>query len=163
LQEVPETGLHRELDADEATRAAIAESAGLTALPRLAATFDLERRAGNGLRVSGRVSAIVGQICVVTLDPIENEVEELVDLVFTPGAPGQSGRREALGLDDELPEPLINDTVDLGAIATEFLMLGINPYPRKPEAVFQAPPAEEESGHPFAALAALQKGRGQHD
>ena len=31
--------------------------------------------------------------------------------------------------------------VDLGAVATEFLLLGIDPYPRKPGAVFEAPPA----------------------
>ena len=48
--------------------------------------------------------------------------------------------------------------VDLGAIATEFLLLGIDPYPRKPGAVFDAPVAEDDpSSHPFAALAALKK------
>jgi hypothetical protein len=58
-------------------------------------------------------------------------------------------------------EPLINDTIDLGAIATEFLLLGIDPYPRKPEAVFEAPPTEDAADHPFAALAGLRKG--SHD
>ena len=48
--------------------------------------------------------------------------------------------------------------VDLGAVATEFLLLGIDPYPRKPGAVFDAPPAGDPSSHPFAALAALKKG-----
>jgi hypothetical protein len=163
LQEVPETGLSRELDADAATRAAIAQQADLTALPRLHATFELKRRGANGLHVLGRVSATVGQVCVVTLDPIENEIEEAVDLVFLPGGPHTSSSSEALGLEDEAPEPLIDDTVDLGAIATEFLILGIDPYPRKAEAVFQAPVTEEKGAHPFAALAALQKGRGNRD
>lgn len=166
LAEVGETGLHRELDADAATRAAIAEGAALSALPRLQAVFDLTRRAHNGLHVVGRVSATVGQVCVVSLDPIENEIEEAIDLVFVPGGGAGSGRSEVLGLDDETPEPLVNETVDLGALATEFLMLGIDPYPRKPEAVFEAPvkdESKEESGHPFAALAALQRGRGNRD
>ena len=48
--------------------------------------------------------------------------------------------------------------VDLGAVATEFLLLGIDPYPRKPGAVFDAPPAGDPASHPFAALAALKKG-----
>jgi len=168
LADVPETGLHRELDADVATRAAIAQSAGLAALPRLQASFDLTRRAGNGLHVVGRVLATVSQVCVVTLDPVENQIEEAVDLVFIPGGsaaggPTVSSRNEELGLDEEAPEPLINETVDLGGIATEFLMLGIDPYPRKPEALFEAPAREEERGHPFAALAALQHGRGNRD
>jgi hypothetical protein len=117
--------------------------------------------------VAGRVSATVGQICVVTLDPIENEIEETVDLIFVPGAApaaGDAAGREALDVaTNEVPEPLVDDTVDLGAIATEFLILGVDLYPRKPEAVFQAPPIEDKTEHPFAALATLRKGQGTRD
>lgn len=56
-------------------------------------------------------------------------------------------------------EPLVDGIVDLGAIATEFLLIGIDPFPRKPGAVFALPSAEGASEHPFAALAALHKGR----
>ena len=41
-------------------------------------------RHGSGLRVQGRVSATVGQTCVVTLEPLANEIEEAIDLVFAP-------------------------------------------------------------------------------
>jgi hypothetical protein len=41
-------------------------------------------------------------------------------------------------------------------IATEFLLLAIDPYPRKPGAVFQPPVTEDNSAHPFASLAALK-------
>jgi hypothetical protein len=55
-------------------------------------------------------------------------------------------------------EPLLDGTVDLGALATEFLILGVDPYPRKPGVAFEAPTPEADAGtHPFAALAALQK------
>ncbi len=47
--------------------------------------------------------------------------------------------------------------VDLGAIATEYFLLGIDPYPRKPGAEFQSPSAGEAAANPFAALAALKK------
>jgi hypothetical protein len=161
LHEVPLTGRHFELAADEAARAAIAKSADLRALQRLEASFDVSRHGTEGLRVVGRVCATVGQVCVVTLDPIENEVEEMVDLVFVPGAAaaadaaGRAGIAEAA---EDAPEPLLGDTVDLGAIATEFLILGIDLYPRKPDAVFQAPRVEDDVEHPFAALAALRRG-----
>ena len=59
------------------------------------------------------------------------------------------------------PEPLIGGAVDLGAIAIEFLILGIDPYPRKPGAVFEASPAGDDPAKPFAALAALKKGAGR--
>jgi uncharacterized metal-binding protein YceD (DUF177 family) len=165
LHEVPESGRRFELTADAATRAVIARSAGLRDLPRLQAAFDVSRRGANGLHVTGRVSATVGQICVVTLDSIESEVEEPVDLSFVAGAPpalehapGQGRQMEIITT--ESPEPLLNDTVDLGALATEFLILGVDPYPRKPGAVFQPPPAGDESEHPFAALAKLKSGQG---
>jgi uncharacterized metal-binding protein YceD (DUF177 family) len=167
LHEVPLTGRRFELAADEATRAAIAKSAELRALLRLEATFDVSRREPNGLHVAGRVCATVGQDCVVTLDPIENEIDEMVDLIFVPGAApavgDAPGRVAAEDEADEGPEPLLNDAVDLGAIATEFLILGVDPYPRKPEAVFQAPPTDDSSDHPFAALAKLRRGRGGHE
>ena len=54
-------------------------------------------------------------------------------------------------------EPLVDGLIDLGAIATEFLILGLDPYPRKVGAVFQPPQAATPDEGPFAALAALKK------
>jgi Large ribosomal RNA subunit accumulation protein YceD len=167
VHEVPASGRRFALEADAATRAAIAKSAGLRALPRLDATFDVSRYGAEGLRVVGRVAAGVEQLCVVTLDPIESEIEETIDLTFVPGAAtaaaDTSGKIAVDVAIDEAPEPLLNNTVDLGAIATEFLILGIDLYPRKPDAVFAAPQTEDETEHPFAALATLQRGQGGRD
>ena len=55
------------------------------------------------------------------------------------------------------PEPLLDGGVDLGAIATEFVLLGIDPYPRKEGAAFASPEVDSEDSGPFAALAALKK------
>ena len=57
---------------------------GLSALPRFTASLDVSRQGRDGLHVVGRVSATVGQTCVVTLEPIENEIDEAVELVFAP-------------------------------------------------------------------------------
>ena len=54
-------------------------------------------------------------------------------------------------------EPLIDGKIDLGAIATEFLIVGLDPYPRKPGAVFQPPVDATPDEGPFAALGALKK------
>jgi uncharacterized metal-binding protein YceD (DUF177 family) len=162
--EVPETGLHVELAADENMRKDIAFFAGLSALPRLQASFDITRHGGSGLRVVGQVSATVGQVCGVTLEPMENEIDEAVDLVFLPGRlPGsqQEGRGVEVALEDA-PEELVGGVVDLGVLVTEFLVLGIDPYPRKPGSVFVTPTLDDETTRPFAALAALKhEGRGQ--
>jgi len=164
VADVAETAEHFDLIADAATRAGVARMAGLRDLPRLEANFDVTRQGTGGLRVAGRVSATVGQTCVVTLEPIANEVEEAVDLVFVPqAAAAQPTEGDAEDEPREAkwnePEPLIDGAVDLGALATEFLILGLDPYPRKPGAVFQPPPDAKPQEGPFAALARLKKGR----
>lgn len=163
VRDVPATGRHIELVADERARAAVAKLAGLSAVPRLGATFEVAPHGGGGLHVAGRVSATVGQTCVVTLEPVENEVDEPIDLVFVPpDSPllvGHDGAELDVSPEDG-PEVLVGGKVDLGAIATEFLILGLDPYPRRPDAVFQTPAEGEDSAHAFAALASLQKGQG---
>src|SRR5215468_5058721 len=85
FEDVPETGLHFDLVADESVRAGLAALAGVLGMPRLEAAIDVARH-GNGLRATGRVTATVGQTCVVTLEPMENQVDEFIDVVFAPGA-----------------------------------------------------------------------------
>ena len=165
VHEIPETGKHFNLVADERVRAAVAKLAGLQSLRRFEAGFDVSRRGRDGLRVTGGVSATVGQICVVTLEPMDNAVEETVDLAFAPAAPVSPPTDRDAGTEapatPDAPEPLVGGIVDLGAIATEFLLLGIDPYPRKSDAVFEAPATGDASAHPFAALATLKKPPGQ--
>jgi uncharacterized metal-binding protein YceD (DUF177 family) len=162
--DVPEAGLHRELVADETTRAAVAAVAGAKALPRLQASFDLTRQ-GSGLKLQGEVLATVEQTCVVTLEPMTSDVRESIDLVFVPAEADVEPLPEPDQIPDAIdpdapdgPELLVNGTVDLGAVATEFLLLGIDPYPRKPDAVFDAPkgPGEDPAANPFAVLAKLK-------
>ena len=161
VDEVPESGRHVMLDASEETRAALAGPAGVDAVDQLTARFDLRRR-GHGLHVEGRVSATVRQTCVVSLEPVVNTIDEVVEVDFAPPQ-ADTRRSDEIEIDPgsgEEPEPLAGNSVDLGLLATEFLILGIDPYPRKPGAVFEPPPPAEDGAHPFAALAALKKGNG---
>src|SRR5215510_7131758 len=148
LDDVPESGLRLDLSPDATIRPALARAAGVDEVPRLHASFDLSRQGRDGLRVTGQVSATVRQTCVVTLEPVDNEVAEAVDLSFVPGDAGEPASREEEITARELPELLVNGAVDLGAIATEFLVLGIDPYPRKAGAVFAAPDGGEAVEHP---------------
>ena len=170
IEDVPEEGTHFELSPDDKTRADIATLAGLRTLPRLVASFDVTRN-GSGLRVVGEIAATAGQTCVVSLEPVENEIREHIDLVFAPGmsalqsdAEPEDTDLDAKDLDaKEPPEALVDGTVDLGAIAIEFLVLGIDPYPRKPGVVFEGASIGEASSHPFAGLAKLKEKRDPGD
>ena len=152
LAEVPKAGLHVELEAPADVRIAIADLAGLRDVSDFRASFDVTPRS-TGLRVLGHVHGQVGQACVVTLEPVDGSVDEDVDLLFLPGVP----EPQAEGEPDNAPEPLVDGRIDLGAIAIEFLVLGIDPYPRKPGVAFDPPAVETNDVHPFAALAALKK------
>ncbi|HTM73165.1 MAG TPA: DUF177 domain-containing protein [Pseudolabrys sp.] len=152
LEDIPETGSHYNLAADKAARDAVARAAGVRDLPTLEAVFDLSRRDA-GVVAQGEVRARVGQTCVVTLEPIENEIREAVDVVFAPS----SKPDPAVKPKGEPPEPLENGIIDLGVIATEFLILGLDPYPRKPGAEFASAPVDQKGESPFAALSKLKK------
>ncbi len=159
VDEIPETGRHYDIAADDSARAAIAALAGVEAVPDLVARFDLARFGQAGLAVTGVVCAHVDQLCVLTLEPMRSAIEEPIDLTFLPQEEraAEASHVEA-PIEEEGPEPLLNGAVDLGALATEFFILGIDPYPRKPGAVFEPPgEAQDPSAHPFAALAALKR------
>lgn len=163
VTQIPERGLHRDIEADQAAREAMAEAAGVRELLAAHASFDLTPQSGGRVHVTGRVQAKVGQTCVVTLDPIENDIDEEVDLIFAPPeqipelaeTPDDEG---GVAIEMEDPqEPIENGIIDLGRLATDVLYLAIDPYPRKPGAVFepQVTVADPED-HPFAALKGLQ-------
>jgi Large ribosomal RNA subunit accumulation protein YceD len=161
LAQVPERGLHRELDADEAQRKAMAEIGGLREVVSAHASFDVTPKSGGRFHVAGNVRARIGQTCVVTLDLIETDIDEPIDLMFAPleQIPALSDLADEAAADDDVdpPEPIEGGVIDLGRLATDALFLGVDPYPRKPDAVFDheiTPPDPE--GHPFAALKALK-------
>ncbi|MCO5144740.1 MAG: DUF177 domain-containing protein [Aquamicrobium sp.] len=163
VAQIPETGLRVEFEATADERAALAATAGLREVSRATAAFELTHAGGGKVAVAGRVTARVGQTCVVTLDPVENTIDEAVDLVFAPEA---EIPRLAAMIDDDAdsdeipdpPEPIAGGLIDLGRVATDALFLGIDPYPRRPDAVFESPaPAVDPEEHPFAALKALQQ------
>jgi len=163
VEQIPDTGLHRDLEANAAARSAMAELAGLRDILSASASLDVTPKSGGRFHVEGRVRARVGQICVVSLDPIENEIDEEIDLIFAP--PDQIPQLSDL-VDDAVeseteipdpPEPIEKGVIDLGRLATDALFLAIDPYPRRPDAVFDLPTHEPDpEDHPFAALKALQ-------
>ena len=86
VEQIPETGLQIELEANDGQRAALAAVGGLRDMSSATATFDLSHAGGGKVHVVGRVKARVGQTCVVTLDPIDTDIDESIDLLFAPEA-----------------------------------------------------------------------------
>jgi hypothetical protein len=77
------------------------------------------------------------------------QIPEMADLIDEPA--------ESDADIPDPPEPIVNGVIDLGRVATDALYLAIDPYPRRPDAVFEPPVvAADPADHPFAALKALQ-------
>lgn len=147
------------LEPDAAQRAAIARQTGLQSLPALRATLTVSPWM-DGAEISGRFTAMVEQICSVSLDPFEHELEGEIDLRVVPA--GSSQAPEPVGgeveYDPDAPDPpdvLADDSIDLAAYVVEHLALEIDPFARKPGATFDYVP-DPEPDSPFAALKKLK-------
>jgi hypothetical protein len=124
--------------------------------------------------LSGNLCANVTQACVITLEPVDERIDEAVSVELWPEdqiaaeendeTVVDNHNTEGHGSDVQLtdlpdpPEPIVNGRFDLGAFAAEELAAAINPYPRKEGAAFSwtdPTDALEKSG-PFAALTKLR-------
>jgi uncharacterized metal-binding protein YceD (DUF177 family) len=163
------------IEANAAERAALAKRFDLIALDSFSAegtlaTLDGGRRA----LLRGRIAAQVVQRCVVTLEPVADEIDEAFGLDYADDVMVAAIEKE-LELDpeaDDPPDPLEDEAVDVGEAAAEHLALALNPYPRVPDAQLpgafaEEPTIPEESegsapkNSPFMALARLVRKGGK--
>ncbi|MDP2356426.1 MAG: DUF177 domain-containing protein [Beijerinckiaceae bacterium] len=175
----PEEALTITAEPDELL--ALAREDGVASIEALKAVLKINKQ-GKEVRVTGEVRASVTQECVVTLEPFTSEIVEDVDVRFAfPVGPPPSqprdgarlSRRRAQDLlehrpapapviatheEDDPPDTIIDGKIDLGALAAEFMALGLDPYPRKPGVAFAETGDEEAADEsPFAQLAGLKK------
>jgi len=155
------TGDRIALSADEDDRRRIAERLGLPALDCLQAEVTLER-AGEVVRVRGRMKAALSQHCVVTGEPVEGHVDEPFELVFVP-EPEAGGPDEEIELGSADCDTVFHDgsAIALGDAVADTLALSLDPYPRSAgadAALKEAGVLSEEEAGPFAALARLKRG-----
>lgn len=158
LHELARGPVRLDLEPDEAQRAEIAKRLKLQGLPSLTARVTVKPWL-DGAEITGRIDAVVEQICGVSLDPFEAELSGDIDLRVVPaGSPhASSSEGSELELDPDAPDApdiLDGDTIDVTAYVIEHLALEIDPFPRKPGAIFEYEGPKEETS-PFAALKAL--------
>lgn len=169
-------GLHRPVDvrtlsgkgrretvvADAREREALAEANGAVSVESFEAEVLVAPWNEDGVRVTGTVRATAVQTCVVTLEPVKTIVDEPVELVLVPDGSSEvsgdaSGELVIDAEGDDPPDTFVPPMVDIGAIAAEFFALGLDPYPRAPDASLPTNAADERAS-PFAALRALKEG-----
>ena len=154
-----------EIAAEQGTLPAIATFLGVASVEALKASYSLSRN-GDRVKLEGMIRTSLHQNCVVTLDPFPVELNVPVKLDFAPqeeiaamASPSEGDEIdiEVLLYEEEPPEPIVDGTIDLGAVTLEFLALSLDPYPRKPGVAFAEPAPETPAESPFAALQQLKR------
>ena len=156
VERLPPEGAEETITATSEECAALAADFGLPAIQALSGRYRLTGTPQR-VRVVGRVTASITQICVVTLDPFDSELEEDVEVDFA--APGYAGEGFATHEGADPPDEIVNGRIDLGALTAEFLALGLDPYPRKPDVALSSNATSDRSDSPFAALGRLKRDR----
>lgn len=169
--DVPPAGRELHFDVDEAVCRKLADRMGIVELRRLTGVANLRPYRKEGLTLDCRFEADLVQSCVVTLEPVDEHIDEEFRQRYLPGhlldlpsAKAPDSQREiAVDIEaDDAPEALVSGGVDIGEAVAERLALALDPYPRKPGVSFDTPPEEagdasESRPNPFAALEKLKK------
>lgn len=149
-------GLERRLTPDVEARKRIARALDLQALNAFEADIKLVPTV-SGWRMEGRVVADAVQTCGLTLEPLPVHVDRKFSVQMveaTEREPDEEGEID-LEMDDDSPDQIEDGRLDLGQYAVEQLALSLDPFPRKPGAVFEQPKEPGEIS-PFAVLKTLQ-------
>ena len=162
-------GAALDIVASEGERAALAKRFGFLGLPAFSARVTVDQQPGGLVVVEGRLRGRVVQACVLTLDPVSQDLDDTFRVVFkrdmAEDLDPESGEA-VLSAQADAPEPLAGNVLDVGEIVAEQLSLAADPYPRRPGVKLEdvlpkqrqggrrGPP--EQRRHPFAGLAALK-------
>lgn len=163
LDSMPTAGRDLNLVVDKDEREQLAELLDVVSLDRLEVKLYAVRFRG-GIRVTGRLAAVVTQQSVVTFEPVTQDIGEPIDRVFLPGVEkayaGPADAEVFVDLEgDDVPDHFDGNEADLSDLILEVLSLAIDPYPRAPGEELDATVlgAKDEDLHPFAALKKLKQ------
>ena len=159
---IPADGRSFHIEADEGARHRLAEALGVEVV---ALTADIEANSlrGGSVGLRGRLTAVVTQTDVVTLEPLRQEIAEAIEVTLKPAEPSarKRDRRTVVGdaPGDDEADLFYDGRIDLGALVGELLAVALDPYPRAAGVAFEPhledTPTEEES--PFAVLRKLKR------
>ena len=149
-------GVQRRLKPDAEAIKRIVRALDLQALDMFEVDINLVPTV-SGWRRDGRVMADAVQTCGLTLEPLPVRIDRKfsVQMVEATEHEADENAEIDLELDDDSADQIEGGSLDLGQYAVEQLALSLDPFPRKPGAVFEQPPEPGEIS-PFAVLKGLR-------
>ncbi len=169
IDKLPASGRSVSVNADAATREAIAEAMNIRSVEQFEASLTITPFRG-GLRAQGHLKARAVQDSVVSFEPVPQDISEPVDRIFLPADKNQPnpgpGSEVFVDLeDDEFPDHIDGPEVDLSELLLETLALALDPYPRLEGESLDSLGIKDDAGAggPFADLARLKTRDGDRD
>ena len=166
VQDIPGAGLTVERSASSDEREAIARALDLVACSGMTARYAVAPKGDGHVHVSGTVEAEVEQTCVVTLEPLVNQVADRFSVDYWPETDMPEPGGGAVDMHDEPDlEPIVAGRIEVGRVIFQCLAGAIDLFPRKPGVTFDPSAASSETGgstkpeSPFAALAKMKNKR----
>jgi len=159
VEDIPESGLAVERSATPEELEAIAGTLELLGCRSLVARYALTPRGGGHVQLAGSLKAQVEQSCVVTLEPLLNDVAADFKVDYWPETELPEPAGGVVDIDDEAElEPIVAGRIEVGRVVFQALASAIDLFPRKPGVSFEPPPgaADGHSESPFAALAKMK-------
>jgi len=159
-----------EIAPDQAHYDRLVRRLGVLSLKDVQAKLKIKRIAGSAsIHIKGDLSACVTQECVISAEPVESVVNETFEAWYgdNDAAISLTKKRQEKLLEkghteiplveeQDDPEPIINGAIDVGELVTQYLSLGITPYPRAEgashESMEQQSDDEFSFKNPFAGL-----------
>ncbi|WP_025898493.1 YceD family protein [Sneathiella glossodoripedis] len=120
--------------ADEQERSDLANRLGILELKSLEASGEIKRKGARDLlELTGRIKAEAVQACVVSLEPVPQEIEEEFSLCYTFNKEDtvlEEAEYVVNKNEEDLPELVEGGQIDLVLAVAEQIALALDPYPR---------------------------------
>src|SRR5579864_8168689 len=109
LERMGAGGAALDVVASESERLALAKRFGFLGLPAFSARVTVDRRPGGHIVVEGRLKGRIVQSCILTLDPVTQDLDDTFRIVFKQGLTEERDRESGeaiLSAQVDAPEPL---------------------------------------------------------
>ena len=110
LDRMGANGTAVDIVASDGERAALAKRFGFLGLPAFSARVTVDRRIGGQIVVEGRLRGKIVQACVLTLDPVTQELDDAFRIVFKKDLADErdpESGEAVLSAQADAPEPLV--------------------------------------------------------
>lgn len=160
LRDIGDNGLTGSHSATMAECQELARVTDIVSCDRLVVDYKIQPLRSGIYRLTGLLKADIVQRCVVTLEPLPEQIDEALNTELRPADMLPEGEQDVEEMSIlETPDfaPIEDDVIDLGLIVLEHFSTSINPYPRAPGAELDSKTASAgAAGNPFSVLEKLK-------